>query len=52
VLENIELITPQGWVAFGLVNFKVRDYFSLSLLLTPALKIVMSEALAQMVSEI
>ena len=25
VLKNIKLITPQGWVAFGSVNFKVRD---------------------------
>jgi len=53
VLENVELITSQklGRIQFGEL-FKVLDYISSSLLLTLALKIVGSEALAQMVGEI
>jgi len=53
VLENFELITSQklGRIQFGEL-FRVRDYISSSLLLTLALKIVGSEALAQMVGEI
>jgi len=49
VLENVELITSQklGRIQFGEL-FKVRDYISSSLLLILALKIVGSEALAQM----
>jgi len=53
VLENVELITSQklGRIQLGEL-FKVRDYISSSLLLTLALKIIGSEALAQMVGEI